>query len=123
VAEELFEGFFRVIFALLRAIARFLWEILREALGDLMLRAIGWLFTSLFRAVELLFQFAVRVLDALYREVFRPKRPLGDTPALLHATAICVLMAVGFLFGATASTFYHADWSAPDIVASTAVER
>jgi hypothetical protein len=121
VAEELAEGLFRGIFALLRGIAIFLPEILRDVLGELMLRGLAHVLAALIRAIGFLISFALWVAEVVLFVGLR--RPIGKRTVLVYATAMAVLMIAGFYLGATASVFYHADWGAADIVASAAVER
>lgn len=119
MVDELAGGVVRAIGAVLR----FLLEILRDALVDLVRHLITRIFFGFIEMIGQLLQGAVRALDLLYRVIFRPAGPVEDRSALLHAAAVCALMAIGFGIGATASTFYHADWSASNVVAATGVER
>jgi hypothetical protein len=121
VAEELAEGLFRAIFALLRGIAGFIIEILRDVVAELILRGLARLFVAFAQGIGALIRFALWVVEALLFLVLR--RPVGKRTALVHAMAIGVLMAAGFWIGATASVVYHADWGASDLVATTDVER
>jgi hypothetical protein len=119
VIDELAGGGVRAVGAVLR----FLLEILRDALVELVQRLFARIFAGFFEIVAYLLKMTVRALDALYRLIFRPAGLPEDRSMLLHAAAICTLMAIGFCFGAVASTIYHADWSVPNAVTATVVER
>jgi hypothetical protein len=105
VAEELAEGFFRAIFALFRGLVGFILEVLRDVLGELILRGLAQLLIAFAQAIGFLIRFASWVVEGLLFLVF--KRPIGKQTAFVYAMAMLVLMVGGFFIGATASTFYH----------------
>ncbi|MDQ7248551.1 hypothetical protein [Dongia sedimenti] len=119
MVDEVAGGVVRAIGAVLH----FLLGILRDALVELVQHLFGRIIGGFFEMVGHFLQITVRALDLLYRLLFRPRRPVEDRTALLHAAAICIIMALGFSAGAIASTFYHTDWNASSTVASAAVER
>ncbi len=121
MADELAEGFFRVIFAAVRAIAGFLVEVLRDVVAELFAQAIVRIVVAFFRVIGVIFEIALRIAQVLHFFAFR--KPVGERTMLVHAIAIAVVMVAGFFAGATASVVYHADWRAADTVASYAVER
>jgi len=121
VAEELAEGFFRAIFAGVRAIAGFFVDVLRDVVGELLVRGVLRLFAAFVQLIGYIIELALRAAQVLHFVAFR--RPVGKRTLFVHATAIALLAVAGFYLGATASILYHANWGGSAIVASTAVER
>ncbi len=120
MAEELAEGLFRAILALLRSVAGFLVDVLREVLVEIFLRGLARLFIAFIEVMGFLIQLTLWLAEALLSLALR--RVVEKRTALVYGLAIVLLMAGGFGIGATASVIYHANWSAQDIVV-TAVEH
>ncbi len=117
MAEELAEGFFRVVLALLKAIFRLLIEFLFHVIVEIFGEVLAWIFSPIFRAIGRAIRFVLRPIEALYGAVFQRMELLVKWRPVAHFGAIGILVICAFCAGFAASIAYHAMKDTPTTVA------
>jgi hypothetical protein len=110
VADELAEGFFRAILAVIRWFFRLILEAIVHLVVEVMFELLGHFIAAIGR------RFA-----AIYDRLFERLMRLVRGAVLAHCVAIILLLSGGFAFGFSASALYHAD-QGYDLSASSNVE-
>ena len=107
MVEDLAEGFFRGLFALVHAIARLAVDFFRHAVLEILAELVVRIFSAIVKAFVLAVRFFLSPVEWLYRALFDRVKRRATSPALAHLVAMAVLMFCGFMIGAGASLAYH----------------
>lgn len=120
MAEELAEGLFRAIFALLRGVLRLFRELLFHIFMEALAEIVGRILSAIFRLVARVTRFILYPVELLYRTLSQRIERAVKPSWLAHSVAIATLLVCGFCFGFGASIAYHASLSS---YATVALER
>ena len=107
MVEDLAEGFFRGLLALVHAVARIAVDFFRHAVLETVAELVVRIFSAIVKAIVLAVRFGLSPVEWLYRALFDRVERRVTSPALAHLVAMTVLMFCGFMIGAGASLVYH----------------